>query len=140
MRTSIRERLADGAHQRDAKAYSADIGFRQNIIIAAQQFHAENAPVENEQDERGGETPCRDFPHANTDFPLICSALDWRKRRDAVPAVQAHVGIPAVFVAAVAGYINIRLRARRVRCSRAGIPSRIRRWRREIRRAATAKA
>ena len=69
MRTPVRERPAYGAYQRGPKADSADIGFRQNIIIAAQQFHAENAPVEDEQDERGGETPCRDFLRANTDFP-----------------------------------------------------------------------
>lgn len=54
MRAAVCERPAYGAYEHDAKADSANIGFRQDVIAAAQQFYAENAPVKNEQDERGG--------------------------------------------------------------------------------------
>lgn len=57
MRAAVCERPAYGAYEHDAKADSANIGFRQDVIAAAQQFHAENAPVKNEQDERGGQPP-----------------------------------------------------------------------------------
>lgn len=98
MRAAVCERPAYGAYEHDAKADSANIGFRQDVIAAAQQFYAENAPVKNEQDERGGQPPRRNFLH-------VCSALDRRQRRETVPAVQANLCIPAVVIAAVAGHI-----------------------------------
>lgn len=63
MRAAVCERPAYGAYEHDAKADSANIGFRQDVIAAAQQFYAENAPVKNEQDERGGQPSRRDFLH-----------------------------------------------------------------------------